>query len=91
MTSSPKQMSAGRSRQNTFTSLDEDTIAPLDVMTLDDPDILFDRLEGSAKDLTKWLRMMETSLEDILAPVSTLEGAQTRANEDTLDMPPMHA
>ncbi|KAJ9122547.1 hypothetical protein QFC22_001976 [Naganishia vaughanmartiniae] len=91
ITSSPKQMSANWGRQNTFTSVDEDAIAPLDVMTLDDPDVLFDRLETSARDLTKWLRMMETSLDDILTPLPQPEGNQTKVDEDTLDMPPMYA
>lgn len=82
MTSSPRQMSSHP--QDTISSTADASVQPLDVMTLDEPNMLFDRLESSARDLTTWLRMLQNSLDDILAPTTNKASpSQDRDNEAT--------
>lgn len=88
MTSSPKAMSVGRSRQNTFTSADDGLAPPLDVTTLDDPDVLFDQLEKSAQNLTTWLKLLQTDLDGIL--LSAPEPEVNRPTSDAHGLPPVY-
>jgi hypothetical protein len=89
MTSSPKAMSVGRSRQNTF-SADDGLAPPLDVMTLDEPDVLFDQLERSAQNLTTWLNLLHNDLNGILLSAPEAELPAMTAEEEVLGMPPLH-
>ena len=84
MTSSPKAMSSSRSRHNTFTSADDGLAPPLDVMTLDDPDVLFDQLERSAHNLTTWLKLLQTDLSGILVSVPEPEVTQPTGDEHAM-------
>lgn len=77
------------SRQNTFNSTEEGVVSPLDIMTLDDPDVLFDRLESSARDFTTWLRMLQSSLDEILVPTAQVEPIDPEEAE-VMGMPSMH-
>jgi hypothetical protein len=88
ITSSPKQMSSNR--QNTFSSTDDAVIQPLDIMTLDEPNALFDRLESSARDLTTWLRMLQSSLDDILTPTANKASPVQDETDEAADTPSMH-
>lgn len=82
-------MSIGRSRQNTF-SADDGLAAPLDVMTLDEPDVLFDQLERSAQNLTTWLKLLQNDLNGILLSAPEPELPGPTAEDEVLGMPPMH-
>lgn len=90
MTSSPKAMSVGRSRQNTFTSADDGLAPILDIMTLDEPDVLFDQLERSAQNLTTWLKLLHTDLNSILVFAPESEPVGLTTEEDILGMPPVN-
>ena len=89
MTSSPTAMS--NNRQNTYNSTDDALVSPLDIMTLDDPDFVYNRLESSARDFTTWLRMLQTSLDDILAPTTDKESPAQEEDDVVADTHLMHA
>lgn len=89
MTSSPTAMS--NNRQNTYNSTDDALVPPLDIMTLDDPDFMYDRLESSARDFTAWLRMLQTSLDDILAPTTDKGSPAQDGDDEVADARLMHA